>query len=39
MTLESLQLSVVLPASPDDICNAWLDPKLHGAVTGSPAEV
>jgi uncharacterized protein YndB with AHSA1/START domain len=39
MASESLQLSVVLPASPDDIFKAWLDPKQHGAFTGSPAEV
>jgi activator of HSP90 ATPase len=36
---ESIQLSTVLPASPEVIYKAWLSSKGHSAITGSPAKV
>lgn len=39
MPLESLNLSVILPASPEEVFNAWLDGKQHEAFTGSKAAV
>ncbi len=36
---ESLNLSIVLPASPEKVYQAWLDSAGHGAFTGSPAEI
>jgi len=36
---EKLELSIILPASPGRIYQAWLDGEEHGAFTGSPAGV
>jgi len=33
------ELSIVLPAGPDEIYNAWLSSEGHAALTGSPAKV
>jgi activator of HSP90 ATPase len=34
----SLKLSVVLPAAPETLFNAWLSTREHTAFTGSPAK-
>ena len=39
MTLESLRLSIILPANPERIYNAWLESAAHAAFTGSAAEI
>ena len=39
MPNDALRMTVLLPASPDEVYNAWLDPTQHGEFTGSPAEV
>jgi uncharacterized protein YndB with AHSA1/START domain len=36
---ESLQLSTLLPASPDRVYRAWIDGGEHAAFTGTPAEI
>ncbi len=36
---EKLELSVVLPAVPQQVYQAWLDSKAHGDFTGSPAKI
>jgi activator of HSP90 ATPase len=36
---EELELSVFLPASPEQVYQAWLDSQAHAAFTGSPAEI
>ncbi len=36
---ESLELSVTLPASAEQIYHAWLSSEDHGGFTGSPAEI
>src|SRR5688572_20560702 len=33
------ELTIVLPATPDEIYNAWLSSEGHSALTGSPAQV
>ncbi len=33
------ELSIVLPASPDEIYNAWMGSEGHTGLTGSPAKV
>jgi uncharacterized protein YndB with AHSA1/START domain len=33
------KLSTVIPASPQDVYNAWLNSEGHSAMTGSPAKV
>ncbi len=35
--LEKIELSTIIPATPDQIYQAWLDGNLHSAFTGSPA--
>ena len=37
--MESFTVSTTLPATPEDIYNAWLSSEGHTAMTGSPAEV
>ena len=37
--LETIQLSAILPASPEQIYRDWLSSTGHTALTGSPAEV
>jgi uncharacterized protein YndB with AHSA1/START domain len=37
MATETLELEVVIPASPEDIFNAWMDAEIHAAFTGSDA--
>lgn len=37
--LETIQLSAILPASPEQIYRDWLSSTGHTAFTGSPAEV
>jgi activator of HSP90 ATPase len=37
--MEEFKLQVTLPASPEDIYQAWLSTDGHSAMTGSPAEV
>lgn len=39
MSLESLQVSITLPALPEHVYAAWLDAGVHGAMTGAAAEV
>jgi uncharacterized protein YndB with AHSA1/START domain len=39
MGTESIQVSAVIPASPERIYAAWLDGATHGAMTGGAAEV
>ena len=36
---EQLNLSVVLPAAPRQVYEAWLDSAAHGDFTGSPAKI
>lgn len=36
---DSIQLSTVLPAAPEDIYLGWLSSREHSAFTGSPAEI
>lgn len=36
---EQLELSIVLPAEPQQIYAAWLDSEAHTAFTGSPARI
>ena len=36
---EKLELSVVLPAAPERVYQAWLDSKAHADFTGSPANI
>jgi activator of HSP90 ATPase len=36
---EKLKLSLTLPATPEDLYDAWLDSKKHAAMTGSDADV
>jgi activator of HSP90 ATPase len=38
MDTESIALSAVIPASPDEVYAAWLDSERHTAMTGSQAE-
>ena len=38
MTVE-FEIATVLPASPEDIYNAWLDSRQHGSMTGGKAEI
>lgn len=35
--LEKIELTTTIPATPDQVYQAWLDGKLHAAFTGSPA--
>ncbi|MFN8206483.1 MAG: SRPBCC domain-containing protein [Bacteroidales bacterium] len=37
--MESVQLSVVLPGSPEIIFNAWLDASQHAEFTGADARI
>jgi activator of HSP90 ATPase len=37
--MESFTISTTLPATPEEIYNAWLSSEGHTAMTGSPAEV
>jgi len=39
MPIESFELDAVIPAPPERVYAAWVDPKLHTAFTGSPATV
>ena len=39
MPIESFELDAVIPAPPERVYAAWVDPKLHSAFTGSPATV
>ena len=39
MPLESLELTVILPGTPDRIYEAWLDSRGHAAFTGSAATI
>lgn len=36
---DSIQLSTVLPAAPEDIYLGWLSSREHSAFTGSPAQI
>ena len=36
---ESLELSTVLPASPEQVYRAWMDSKEHARFTGSAAQI
>jgi activator of HSP90 ATPase len=36
---EKLNLSVILPAAPQRVYEAWLDSAAHGDFTGSPAQI
>lgn len=36
---ENLDLSVELPATPQQVYEAWLDSAAHGQFTGSPAQI
>ncbi len=36
---ESIQLSTVLPATPEDIYLGWLSSSVHSLFTGSPAQI
>jgi activator of HSP90 ATPase len=36
---ESLEVSTVLPAAPEQIYRAWLSSQAHSDFTGSPAEI
>ena len=36
---EQLELSVILPAAPQQVYEAWLDSKAHADFTGSPAQI
>ncbi len=36
---DSIQLSTILPASPEVVYKAWLSSKEHSAFTGSPAQI
>jgi uncharacterized protein YndB with AHSA1/START domain len=36
---ESLKVSTVLPATPDQVFKAWLDSEAHGLFTGSKADI
>jgi activator of HSP90 ATPase len=36
---ESIELSIILPALPETIFNAWLSSEEHSAFTGSPAKI
>ncbi len=35
---ESIEVSGVVPATPEAVCAAWLDGAEHGAMTGSEAS-
>ena len=37
--MESLNMEVILPVSPKELFNAWLDSKKHSQFTGSGAEI
>ena len=37
--MESFKLSIILPASPEELYKAWLSSKQHGAFTGAKATV
>jgi len=39
MPTENVELSRILPATPEQIYAAWLDADAHGAMTGGPATV
>src|SRR5439155_27347862 len=39
MTKESIFVSAMIPASPDDLYGAWLDSETHAAMTGGRARV
>src|SRR4029079_17612102 len=39
MGTESIQVSALIPASPDRVYAAWLDSAAHGAMTGGAAEI
>lgn len=39
MPIESFELDFVVPAPPERVYAAWVDPKQHTAFTGSPATV
>jgi len=36
---ESFELSVIIPASPERIYNAWLTSQEHSAITGAEADI
>ncbi|MEK6794873.1 MAG: SRPBCC domain-containing protein, partial [Spirochaetota bacterium] len=36
---EKLKVSAVLPASPKEVFEAWLDSKAHGSFTGGKAKI
>jgi len=36
---KSLQQTVRLPASPDELFDSYLDPKRHAALTGKPVQI
>ena len=37
--MDQFEISTILPVSPDVLFRAWLDSAVHGAFTGSPAEI
>jgi uncharacterized protein YndB with AHSA1/START domain len=39
MNTDSISVSGVIPATPEQIFTAWLDGALHAAMTGAPASV
>jgi uncharacterized protein YndB with AHSA1/START domain len=39
MSTDSIEVSGVIPASPEVLYEAWLDPEKHAAMSGAPATV
>jgi uncharacterized protein YndB with AHSA1/START domain len=39
MTLDKIELSAVIAASPEDVFAAWMSAKEHAAFTGAPAAI
>lgn len=39
MALEQIEVSAVIPATPDEVFAAWMDAKKHAAFTGAAARV
>jgi activator of HSP90 ATPase len=38
-TMETIDVSTLLPASPEVVYRAWIDSEAHGKFTGSPAHI
>ena len=39
MATESIQVSTLIPASPRDVYDTWLDSALHSLMTGGEASI